>query len=148
MNEKHPAIRFAALAALPVIAVHSCLAPFWLTHAYATGAWLPSAAVLITSLVAPIYLTALGCRVILRRIPVAIPFGLGVIAGVLVLNFFLDYSLWGVASGSFWSPDEGTVEVMRFMAVVASAVFTLPLITTFLARCCFRYFNRKAWTIL
>jgi|SoiMethySBSTD1v2_1073268.scaffolds.fasta_scaffold254400_3 hypothetical protein len=144
MNEKHPAIRFAALAALPVIAVHSCLAPFWLTHAYATGAWLPSTTILTTGFVAPIYLTVLGCRLILRRIPVAIPFGLGVIAGILVLNFFLDYFLWGVASAYFWSPDEGTVEVMRLMAVVAGAVFTLPLIATFVVQYGLRCFNRKA----
>ena len=146
MNENQPAIRFAALAALPVIVAHSCLAPFWLAEAFATsgGGWLPFAAILLTSLAAPIYLTVLGCRLILRRIPVFVPFGLSVIVSVLALNFFLDYSLWGAASGHFATPDEGTVEVMRFEAVVASAVFALPLIITLIARYGFQHFTRNA----
>jgi hypothetical protein len=41
-----------SLALVPVVAAHSCLAPFWLTQTYAHsgGDWLPAVAVLLTAL--------------------------------------------------------------------------------------------------
>lgn len=146
MNERHTIIRFAATAILPVVATHGCLAPFWLMQAYAHsgGAWLPFMAVLFTGLVAPLYLAVLGCRLVQRRYSVSVSAGFAVLLSVLALDFFLDYALWGIGSGQFRTPDEGTVEVFRFMAVVAAPVFLMPPLIALSLRHVFFQSNRNA----
>ena len=133
------------MAVLPVVAAHSCLAPFWLTQAYANGCgWLPFAGTLLTAFVAPAYLAVLGYRLILRRIHVATSFGLSLIVSVLLLNFFLDYTLWGIGSGYFWTPDEGTLEIMRLEVLVGSVIVMLTLFIALVIRLGLQHTNRKA----
>jgi hypothetical protein len=141
MDEKPASTRFAVTAALPIIAVQLCLAPFWLTRAYARpgGDWLPFAGMLLTGLLAPIYLATLGCRLAWRREAFAVFSGFAVLVAALALDFFLDYALWGIGSGQFSSPDAGTIEIMQIMACVAIPVFAAPPLGTILIRyACFR----------
>jgi hypothetical protein len=140
MNESQPSLKFAAITVLPVVAAHSCLAPLWLTQTYAHsgGDWLPAVAVLLTALLIPAYLAVLGCRLVLRRIPVAMPLGLGVLLGSLALNVFLDCALWGIGSGMFWTPDEMTLVIIRAAALVGLGILAAPPLVALLIRYAFQ----------
>jgi hypothetical protein len=134
MSESRSPAKLTMSAALPVVLAHSLLAPFWFSRAYATDVWFPPAAVLLAGIAAPAYLAWLGCRLILRPSGIPLWFGLGVLAGALVLDFLLDYTLWGVSSGHFWTPDQGTLWVIQIMAVVAVIIFMLPVMISLLLR--------------
>jgi hypothetical protein len=136
MSESYSNRKFAALTFLPVIAAHLCLAPFWLVQAYAEpwGGWLPVIAIVLTALVIPTYLAVLGCRVVLRRICVGLPFAGALLLASLALNVFLDYGLWGLGSGMFFTPDEMTLVLMRAAGFVGLGVLVAPLLVTFFIR--------------
>lgn len=146
MNEKHTIIRFAAKSALPIITVHACFAAFWFTQvdARSGGEWLPIMAVLFTGLVAPIYLAVFGCHLIQRRFRISVSLGFAILLSVLALDFFLDYALWGISSGQFRTPDEGTIDVFRFMAIIAATAFVLPLVVAVAIRLASFRSNRNA----
>ena len=146
MNESQTNRKFATLTFVPVIAVHLCLAPFWLVQAYAEywGGWLPGVSLFLTALVIPICLAVLGCRVVLRHICVRLSFAGALLFAGLALNVVLDYSLWGIGSGMFFTPDEMTLVIIRTAGFVGLGILVTPLLVTLFIRYVFRHSNRNA----
>lgn len=127
MKQTYPLLWFAAIALLPVIAAHACLAPFWLPPGdFLEVTWLPVAQILLTALVVPGWLAFLGCRSVLRHLPVNIPIDLSLILTALAINVFLDYALWGISTGRFWTPDGQTIMIVKLIAQVGVGITLIP----------------------
>ena len=139
------ALRFVLLSVVPVLAIHSCFAPFLLSETYAApgGEWLPALTLLCTAVIIPAYLAVLACRVVLRRVAIGIPLGFSMLLGTLALNVFLDYALWGVGSGMFWTPDVMTLVIMRAAALLGLGILIVPPLFALLIRYAFQHFTRK-----
>ena len=136
MNERRTFSTFAVASLVPIALAHACLAPFWLTQAYAQpwGHWLPSTAILLTAILVPAYLALLGWRLALRGAPFSLAFGCFLLPVAHALSVFLDYLLWGVASGHFFTPDDMTVVVIQGCAAVGLGILAITLLVAFSVR--------------
>lgn len=50
------------------------------------------------------------------------------------INIFLDYALWGIGSGRFWTPDGETILIIKRIAQVGVGVTMIPLFIAFAIR--------------
>lgn len=120
------------------------LTPFWFAHVYANHAWLPTAQLLITAVLLPVYLAMLGSMFVWHssfRGIVAI-FAILIIA--VALAVFFAYAVWGVSTRRFWVPDSETVLIVRTVGAVAFAVALFPPVVALAVRFISRYAHRNA----
>src|SRR5438876_1166947 len=114
-------LKFAAITLIPILAAHSCFAPFWIAKDYfGVGVWW-FAHLFVTAFVGPAWLAFLGCRLVLQR-PIAVPVGLCLLAVTFALNVFLPYAFWGITSGRFWTPDQQTLDILGTAGLFGLAI--------------------------
>jgi len=136
MKHKYTIIKFAIITLLPVLAAQGFLAPLWFSQTYGNDgkSWLPDVEIIVTGVLVPGWIGFLATLIVLRQVSIGLTPGLTLLAGAFALNLFLDYALWGIGSGMFWTPDAETIRIIQAMALVGFCIASIPPSIAFVIR--------------
>jgi hypothetical protein len=125
MSELFRAFRFFIITGLPVAASYACLIPYWFSES--RREWVPIGSVIVTAVLVPGWLSFIAWRLILVSDFRSAVAGLGLLVATLGFALLAHYALWGVSTGRFWMPDNGTLLLLEVEALLGMSLLLVVL---------------------